>query len=167
VSRDLLNREQLEALARVHERLEQAGIEYWLIGGWAVDFHVGSITRAHGDVDIAVWLDDLPRVAELLEPDGWRHASEPDEDGGTGYERGPVRLELTFLARDAEGVFTPLRDGRAGWSDDALGDDEGELNGVHARLVARAALARGKARPRDDPADAAKDRADHAALSGP
>ena len=52
--------------------LERAGIAYWLFGGWAVDFYAGSITRPHFDVDIAVWLDDLPRIAALLEADGWR-----------------------------------------------------------------------------------------------
>jgi aminoglycoside-2''-adenylyltransferase len=47
--------EQLAALARLHEQLERHGIEYWLFGGWAVDFHAGSVTRPHDDLDIAVW----------------------------------------------------------------------------------------------------------------
>jgi hypothetical protein len=165
VPRDLLSREQLKALGRVDELLEGAGVEYWLFGGWAVDFHVGSITRPHDDVDLAVWLDDLPRIAELLETDGWQHAPEPAEDGGTGYERGDVRLELTFLVREGERVFTPLRDGPAGWSDGAFGADVGELEAVRARLLARGALARGKSSPRGDPDEAAKDRADFVALS--
>jgi NADH:ubiquinone oxidoreductase subunit 2 (subunit N) len=29
---------QLAALARVNDALEEAGIAYWLLGGWAVDF---------------------------------------------------------------------------------------------------------------------------------
>ena len=91
--------------------LERDEIEYWLFGGWAVDFHAGSITRAHFDVDIAVWLADLPRIAALLEEDGWRHAPDPDENGGTGYERDGVRLELTYLVRREDGgIVTPLRD---------------------------------------------------------
>jgi aminoglycoside-2''-adenylyltransferase len=162
---DLLSRSQLEAIARVGELLARAGIEHWLFGGWAVDFHVGSVTRPHGDVDFGVWLDDLPRIVELLEEDGWRHAPEPDEDGGTGYERGAVRLELTFLVRDGDRVFTPLRSGRAEWGEGSFGDDVGELAGVRARLLAREALLRGKSSPRADPDEAAKDRADAAALA--
>jgi hypothetical protein len=47
-----------------------------------------------------------------------------------------VRLELTYLAGDADGgVFTPLRQGRAGWPQDALADDVGELPAVRSRLV--------------------------------
>jgi hypothetical protein len=72
-----LTAHQLSALARVNELLEEAGIDYWLFGGWAVDFYVGSVTREHDDLDLAVWVADLPRIAELLRDDGWRHARSP------------------------------------------------------------------------------------------
>ena len=90
---DSRSRLQLDALARVAMLLEEAAVDYWLFGGWAVDFYAGYVSRAHDDVDLAVWLDDLPHVAALLEADGWRHAPEEDEDGGTGYERDSVRLD--------------------------------------------------------------------------
>lgn len=158
---------QLAALSAVDALLAGAGIEYWLFGGWAVDFYAGSITRAHDDVDVAVWLDDLARISDLLEGDGWHHAPEPEEDGGTGFERDGVGLELTYLVRRADGrVATPLRGGRsASWPDGAFGDEVGGLRGTRARLVGRAALTRGKSVPRDDPVDAAKDLADHRTLS--
>jgi hypothetical protein len=63
-------------------------------------------------VDIAVWLQEHERIAELLAADGWKHAPEEDEDGGTGYERGGVRLELTFLVRDDEGHVVDWSAGR-------------------------------------------------------
>jgi Aminoglycoside-2''-adenylyltransferase len=162
---DGLTSQQLSALARVSELFEQAGIAYWLFGGWAVDFYAGSVTRGHDDIDVAVWLDDLPRIAELLRDDGWRHAPRDDEDGGTGYECGRVRLELTYLVRDGEGIYTPLRDGQAAWSKEAFADDVGDLRGVRSRLLGLAALMHGKSSPRDDPEEAAKDRADLKRLS--
>lgn len=163
---DTLASQQLAALARVSDLFEQEGIDYWLFGGWAVDFYAGSVTRAHDDVDIAVWLKDVPRIMELLEEDGWGHAPPDDEDGGTGYERRSVRLELTYLVRDQEGgIFTPLRNGRGEWSMEALANDVGELHGVRSRLVGLAPLMRAKSSPRDDPEEAAKDRADFDQLS--
>jgi Aminoglycoside-2''-adenylyltransferase len=165
---DDLTARQLDALGAVGRRLDHAGIAYWVLGGWAVDFHLGRPTRAHDDVDIAVWVEDLPRISDVLEREGWRHVPRADDDGGTGYERGPVRLELTYLARDDDGeIFTPLRHRRAPWSEEALGDDVRELHGVGARVVSRAWLTAAKSSARDDPADAAKDRADHRALAGP
>lgn len=158
---------QLAALADVGAALDHAGIEHWVFGGWAVDFYAGRVTRPHDDIDVAVWLDDLPRIRALLERGGWSHAPEPDEDGGTGYERGPVRLELTFLVRANDGrVFIPLHDFEARWPDDALAGDDRELRGVRARVVGLASLLRGKGSARDDAHEKAKDDADFAVLRG-
>jgi Aminoglycoside-2''-adenylyltransferase len=134
---DDLSREQLAALGRVSRLLEGAGIEYRLFGGWGRDFHAGEITRPHGDVDLVVWRDDRPRIEELLTAEGWRHAPEPDEDGGTGYELGAVRLELTFLVPDEEGrPCIDLNAGPARWPEE-LGDDVRELHGVRASVLPR------------------------------
>ncbi len=158
---------QLAALGSVDALLERDEIEYWLFGGWAVDFHAGSVTRPHFDVDIAVWLADLPRIAALLEEDGWRHAPDADENGGTGYDRNGVRLELTYLVRrDGGGIVTPLGDFDAPWPTGAFGDDTRVLRGIRARIVDRAALTSGKSSPREDSDDAAKDKADFEILSG-
>ena len=157
---------QLDALMDVAARLDEARIDYWLFGGWAVDFYAGRITRPHLDVDLAVWLDELPRVAALLEGSGWHHAPDPEGEGGTGYERDGIRLELTYLVRRDDGVVvTPLRNSEAVWPAFAFGTDERELRGVRARLVSLDALTSGKSAPRDDPDDAAKDTADFDVLS--
>jgi hypothetical protein len=158
--------EQLAALAQIHELLDGQGLEYWLFGGWAVDFHGGSVTRAHDDLDIAVWLNDHTRIAALLAAEGWRHAPQGHEDGYTVYERGALRLELAFLAASDDGhVYTPLREGRASWPEEAFEHDIAELAGVRARVISLPALKADKAERRDDPIVAAKDRADLATLS--
>jgi hypothetical protein len=157
---------QLEALAEVGALLDREGIDHWLFGGWAVDFYAGAVTRPHFDVDFHVWLADVPRITALLGETGWSHAPEPDEDGGTGYERGGVRVELTFLDRDGETVFIPLRTGRAVLRQGALADDVRRLDGIDARVIGLDALRQSKSGVRDDPEDAAKDRADLRALEG-
>jgi predicted ester cyclase len=159
-------REQLAALAEIHELFEREAVDYWLFGGWAVDFHAGSVTRPHDDVDVAVWLADHERIAALLAAAGWKHAPEEDEDGGTGYERDAVRLELTFLVRGEDGrVYIPLRSGLVLWMKGAFATDVAELHGVRACVVGLGALREGKSRARDDAEDAEKDRADFATLS--
>ena len=163
---DPVPRRQLAALAEVTTTLEGASIPYWLFGGWAVDFYAGAITRTHDDVDLAVRLADLGPITQLLEAAGWAHAPDPEEDGGTGYERGGIRLELTYLLEKEDGqVVTPLRGREAAWPEGAFGDAVGELHGARSRLLSLDALAQGKARLRDDPTDAAKDRADTETLS--
>jgi hypothetical protein len=161
--------DQLEALDELHRRFEGAGLEYWLFGGWAVDFHAGSITRAHDDLDVAIWLRDLTLVAQLLEHDGWTHEPEGAEDGSTAFARRGVRVELAFLEADDAGgdPYTPLANGgRAAWASGAFGRDVLTLVGVRARVIGLAALREEKTGPRDDPAAAAKDGRDLATLEG-
>ena len=158
--------DQLAALVGLHHLLESHGVVYWLFGGWAVDFHAGRVTRAHGDLDVAVWQDDRGRLAALLEREAWAHTPEAGEDGYTSYEHGAVRLEVAFLAHDDRGrVYTPLRDGQGEWPDEAFGDDILELLGVRARVIRLEALIVDKSIAREDPLTTAKDRADLLSLA--
>jgi hypothetical protein len=157
---------QLQTIRWLATRLTEQNIDYWLFGGWAVDFHAGRVTRDHEDVDVAVWQADFDRIRVLLEAQGWIHAPVLGEDGYTGYERRNVRLELAFLACDETGaIYTPLGEGRADWPSGSFGDIQPELDGVRARIVGRASLLEDKAGLRDDPAALAKDRADVALLT--
>src|SRR3954452_16132618 len=79
--------EQLAALAELHELLAGRGIDYWLFGGWAVDFHADAVSRAHDDLDIAVWAADRVRVGELLAGAGWRLEADESADGYVVYAR--------------------------------------------------------------------------------
>jgi hypothetical protein len=162
----LVVKEQLSALTDVGELLDRSGFDYWLFGGWAVDFHVGTVTRKHDDVDLAVWLHDAEAVGASLQAHAWQHKPHPGEDGGTGYERGRVRIELTYLASDdTGGTFIPLRDRSAPFSHEPLGNGVRELLGVRARVIPLGLLRAGKSSPRHDLEEAAKDRADFEALS--
>jgi hypothetical protein len=159
-------RGQLAALAELDEVLRCAAVDYWLFGGWAVDAHAGRVTRTHEDVDIAVWAAEAGRVAELLAARGWARRSEADEDGYTCFVRGAVQLDVAYLASGATGrVYTPLREGRGDWPDGAFGDDVAVLRGVRVRVIGRDALIVDKSATRSDPATAAKDRQDVAALT--
>jgi hypothetical protein len=157
---------QLQAIGWLHALFAEQGIDYWFFGGWAVDFHVGRVTRDHADVDVAVWQADLDRIRALLEVQGWVQAPEPGEDGYTGYELRGLRLELAFLACDEAGIiYTPLVEGRGDWPVGSFGETQAEVDGVRARVVGLASLIEDKSGPRQDPAVLAKDRADVALLT--
>src|SRR5205807_140937 len=125
------------------------------------DFHAGQVTREHGDLDLGIWIDDMPRIEEVLAAGGWVDLRDPDVDGGKAFGRGDVRLELTYLYRDADGeIYTPLQDGTRGrWTDQALAGEVGELDGVRCRVVSLAAMIWMKEQARND-----TDRADHDVL---
>ena len=152
---------QLATIARLSALLQRQGIEWWLFGGWAVDFHVGHLTRAHDDIDIATWYRDREILMPILVQDGWAHRADADGDGYTCFEHDTIRLEVAFLARDDKGnVYTPIESGRAEWPRATFGSDTRELLGVTARVITRDALVAEKSVVREDATTAAKDRAD-------
>jgi lincosamide nucleotidyltransferase A/C/D/E len=58
--------------------LEQAGVELWLDGGWAVDAVLGEQTRAHDDLDLVVPLEHVDALQRALSAYGfWLEAGCP------------------------------------------------------------------------------------------
>jgi hypothetical protein len=127
---------QLAALAQVASLLDSNGFDHWLFGGWAVDFRVGAVTRSHEDVDLAIWADDAEAIHSALVASGWEHRPAADEDGGTGYGRDDVRVELTYLAGSENGpVFVALRDRNVLWTERPLGHGILRLHGASIRVI--------------------------------
>lgn len=44
---------------------------WFVAGGWAIDLYLGRVTRAHGDVDVAIYRQDQSAVHAFLTTDGW------------------------------------------------------------------------------------------------
>jgi lincosamide nucleotidyltransferase A/C/D/E len=53
------------------KRIEQAGIEIWLDGGWGVDALLGRQTRAHNDVDVFVQKKNSVAFTTMLLSNGY------------------------------------------------------------------------------------------------
>jgi hypothetical protein len=62
---DPLTPEQVAALMRGLD------IPWWIAGGWALDLFLGHGTRAHNDIEIAVFRGDVEKVRAHLK--GWEH----------------------------------------------------------------------------------------------
>ena len=110
--------------ADVHEildRLDAAGIEWWINGGWGSDALLGHQTRPHDDLDFAVRLEDLERLPVVF-PE-FRRVQE--EDWPSAYvlrdEHGR-QLDFHPLELDGHGDgWQPQRDGPpALWPREAL-----------------------------------------------
>jgi hypothetical protein len=159
-------KEQLAAIASLSGVLDQQAVDYWLFGGWAVDFWVGAVTREHDDIDVAAWRRDYDPIKTALEAAGWRHRPEADEVVGTRYQLGPALVEFTFVVADDDGgIVIPMPPQPLVWSAAPFGDDRRELLGVTSRVIPLRLLKTGKSVPRESAVEAAKDRADFQALS--
>jgi hypothetical protein len=144
---------QLTAIGELHIAFTAAGLDHWLFGGWAVDFHVGAVTRVHADIDLAI--RSAPAMAAdadaVLMRTGWAVAA-----GGHGYRTyrkdGELSLDLALV-----------EDGDEGWPVGSFGSHVAVLEGRAARVIGRAALVIDKSAALGDPA---KDTADLARLLG-
>jgi len=55
----------------VLDLLSSVGVQAWLDGGWGVEALLGRISRAHGDLDLVLALEDLTRAVETLTDNGF------------------------------------------------------------------------------------------------
>lgn len=85
---------------RILDRLETAGVESWLDGGWGVDALLDEQTRDHDDVDLVVRVRDVAAMRAALAGDGFvLDRGEPDSNfvlrDGRGLEIDvhPVRFD--------------------------------------------------------------------------
>jgi lincosamide nucleotidyltransferase A/C/D/E len=59
-------------VVRILDCLEQGGVSTWLDGGWGVDALLGEQTRAHGDLDVVVELEQAAEISPRLGRLGYR-----------------------------------------------------------------------------------------------
>ncbi len=126
---------QAAAIVEWARRFDAAVIEYWLFGGWAVDYHARQVTRSHSDVDFVIWIQDHETVVDMLCAAGFEPLRPP-----LAFTRNGVEFEITLIDTAPDGaIVTP---GFEDWAWDAgtFGDDVQALNGYPVRLVSVSGL---------------------------
>ena len=126
-------------LVAIAATLNGVPVRYWLMGGWAVDAHLGRITRRHSDIDFAVMLPDRDALTEALRT---HHlvAAPGGEPAGEFFDGGLCRVEITYVTETASGeVVTP---GFEHWPyvSGALRADPVRIRGVEVPVLSIAAL---------------------------
>lgn len=70
---------RLEHVIDLCRAFQAANLSFWVDGGWGVDALLGTQTRAHSDLDLAVLRNDLSAFAAVLEGRGYVRADRPDD----------------------------------------------------------------------------------------
>ncbi len=122
---------------RLYGLLEDAGVEVWVDGGWAVDALLGAQTRLHADLDVALEVSLVGRLREVLGQSGFREVPRDDTSpwnfvlgDGTGLE---VDVHAFTFDANGDGVYGPPADG-AYYRADAL-SGEGVIDGRRVRCI--------------------------------
>jgi hypothetical protein len=72
---------------QVAERLGGLEIPWWIAGGWALDLFLGRQTRAHNDIEIAIFRGDEEKLRAHLK--GWEHVI-AEEGSFIPWDKGPL-----------------------------------------------------------------------------
>jgi lincosamide nucleotidyltransferase A/C/D/E len=81
------------------DRLDAAGVEWWIDGGWGVDALLGSQTRVHDDLDFAVRAEHVERLPAIfaefkrVQEEDWPSAYVLRDEQGRQLDFHPIGLD--------------------------------------------------------------------------
>jgi lincosamide nucleotidyltransferase A/C/D/E len=107
------NETQMALIHEIAGILADGNIRWWLFGGWAMDAHVGRITRIHNDVEFWVHWSQATPVRNILGSHGFEALDTQPNEESIEFERSSVRFSSAFFTIGPDGYASPA--GR--WSD--------------------------------------------------
>jgi hypothetical protein len=131
---------QLGALGSVVSLLDGLRIDFWLAGGWAVDFHCGEVTRSHSDIDLVVWHSDKERINQALLADGFAVTDDSDPNAEMIYQRNGLKVDLSFVTVQPDGTSVTPGWEYWPWPTGSFIKEKAQLFGVAARLISAETL---------------------------
>jgi hypothetical protein len=139
---------QLRLIRELVEVLGAAEVEFWLRGGWALDFHLGEVTREHEDVDIVAWLEGGEHIRTLLEPVGYVHAPLPNDrpELGLRLRKDGEEVAFVFVERTEDGTLVTRGYEKWPWPSGMFEEPPRTLQGATCRVLTAHALLDGTER---------------------
>jgi Aminoglycoside-2''-adenylyltransferase len=112
---------QLRLIGEITRLLSTSGIAHWLVGGWAIDFLNGSITRSHDDLDWSIWERDALTVYTILINAHYQPREVPYPDEAQWYSKYGQNITVFFLQENEKGqVGNPRRLPDCPWPPDSF-----------------------------------------------
>jgi hypothetical protein len=132
---------QLALVAEIAGALDRAGLDWWLFGGWAMDFHAGRVTRDHSDVEFFVWEHEGPAVRAKLVGAGFLAVPGLHPDEGQPFLKDGQELGAWYLRpTSGGGICTPGRWADWLWPDGAFAGPRARIGDVEAPAMSIAGL---------------------------
>ncbi len=159
---------QLGLIVEIRDALDEADIEWWLFGGWAMDFHAGDVTRNHADIELFVWLKDADAAKQALVRTGFVALPGLHPDEGQPLLKGGQEVGAWYLVCDEAGaIATPGRWADWPWPAGSFDEPRMHIGDIEAPAMSAEGLLEMKMRFAQHPYGASlreKDRADIARL---
>jgi lincosamide nucleotidyltransferase A/C/D/E len=121
---------------------DDARIEAWIAGGWAVDSLIGEQTRPHRDLDLAVRAEHMDSAISTLRALRYRRALDLRPVRLVMEGRGGRTVDLHPVAFDALGQGRQVGDGDRVFEYPPAGFGSGAIDGVVVPCLTAAQLVR-------------------------
>ena len=106
---------QQQEVLNFHTMMVDHGITVWIDGGWGVDALLGTQTRPHKDLDIAIQQKDASKLREVLTAKGYeeiRLESARPHNFIMGDDRGrEIDVHVIVLDDKGNGIYGPPESG--------------------------------------------------------
>ncbi len=135
---------ELAALGSVVDLLDDGRIDFWLAGGWAVDFHHGEVTRSHSDIDLVVYHSDKERIHQALIASGFAVTDDTDPDAEMIHMRDGLKVDLSFITVQPDGTTVTPGWEYWPWPADSFTGEKAHLFAVAARVISAETLLHSK-----------------------
>jgi lincosamide nucleotidyltransferase A/C/D/E len=105
---------QLGVIRDIRQTLGEVGVRWWLFGGWGLDARIGTVTRAHADIEFWVARTDGDATRDALVESGFTALDTQPPEEAREFTRHDVILSSAFFDPCPDRTFRQLL-GR--WSD--------------------------------------------------
>ena len=127
------NESQLQVLGQINEIFSSLNINFWLRGGWAIDFLLGRITRPHEDIDIVAWVQHREEIEQTLIQQDFDYVRVSDFQ--SNFFKSDVEISFVFLTLTNDGRIYANGFSEWIWRSDALPAEPFTLNGVSSFVL--------------------------------
>lgn len=111
--------------------------DFWLRGGWAVDFLLGRVTRPHDDIDLVTWVQHREPLEQMLEKAGYVRmpVREPFSGRQSDFRRDSVDVTFSYITQRDDGSLILNGLPEWVWREDSLLPQCLTLNRISARVL--------------------------------
>jgi hypothetical protein len=124
---------QWQLLLDIHRLFTRSNIDFWLRGGWALDFLLGDMTRTHSDIDFVTWKKHATTVKQLLSGNGYTF--QRDIGAQMDFTKSNQDISVVYIGINPAGqVYMPDIPEWI-WLEGVLDYPPQRLNGVRCRVL--------------------------------
>jgi hypothetical protein len=127
------NATQWQLLTDINRLFTQSNIDFWLRGGWALDFLLGEVTREHSDIDLVTWKKHAAIVKQLLSDNGYTF--QRDIGAQMDFTKSDQDISVVYIGINPAGQISPPDIPDWIWLDGVLDYPPQHLNGLRCCVL--------------------------------